>query len=145
MSLFGRWLSKFFSSDRRRVPRKPDPGLVAYFWTGGHPAPCRIRDISVDGLFLLTQEHWNPGTLVRLVVQHKDAIEDISATAEGDGVPGGSIPSRSITVQSMVKQHYDDGLGLAFFFLDQHGSAKNGSHLEGATRKEMEKFLQPFL
>ncbi len=136
MSWLGSLLSKLFSKERRRAQRYSGADLVAYFWTGGHSEPCTIRDISMSGLFLNTAEHWYPGTLVRLVVQQKDVSKDRLA--------GKDITGRVITVQSMVV-HCNEGVGLAFFFIERKGRDKISNQGMGASRAEMEKFLEPYL
>jgi Flp pilus assembly protein TadG len=61
--------------------------------------PHRIRDISLAGLYLLTEQRWYPGTVVRLVLQRGGAAE--------------TDPHRSITVNAKVVRSGSDGVGLA--------------------------------
>jgi hypothetical protein len=142
MSFLRGWLSKIFSSDRRRAFRHRRDDLVAYFWTGGSSEPCRIRDISSSGLFLETYEQWYPGTLVRLVVQD---TEKRSKAKRSDGDI--NTVGHAITVQTMVvRSQENEGVGLAFFFMEGHGRAKSAEELRvGATRREMQSFLEPYI
>src|SRR5208282_252522 len=55
------WLKRLISgepSDPRKAPRTALPWLVAYFFTGGRPVPHEIRDISVTGAFVFTEDRW---------------------------------------------------------------------------------------
>src|SRR5262249_25532655 len=55
-------------SEERRAVRLPMPGLVAYFFTGGSPRPHPIKDISVTGFYMVTNERWLPGTIIRITL-----------------------------------------------------------------------------
>lgn len=95
-------------SEERRAVRLPSPGLVAYFFTGGAPRPHPIKDISVTGFYMCTNERWLPGTIVRVTLQMLDARPD-----------GGRD---SITVHSRVVRWGPDGGGFEFVlpgFLEQ--------------------------
>ncbi len=95
-------------SEERRAVRLPSPGLVAYFFTGGAPRPHPIKDISVTGFYMCTNERWLPGTIVRVTLQMVDARPD-----------GGRD---SITVHSRVVRWGPDGGGFEFVlpgFLEQ--------------------------
>ena len=93
---FLRWLS----TDRRRAKRHPLPGLVAYYWTGGAPEAFHIGDISANGLYLLTDERWYPGTMILMTLQRTNT--------DGEG------PDDYIAVQTRVARWGTDGVGLAF-------------------------------
>jgi hypothetical protein len=138
MNLLRNLLKKLFPSDKRTSSRKVSPNLVAYLWTGGYVDPKPIRDLSKKGLFLLTHESWYPGTLVRLVLQHKEVAEGTENNIAQE--------FRSITVQTIVARREDDGLGLAFCPLEGRGSGdKKNVAIEGANKKELEKFLSHYL
>jgi hypothetical protein len=107
---------------------------VAHYWDGAAPAAHTIRDISANGLYLLTEQRWYPGTLVMMTLQRKDSFD-----GEAD---------RSITVQSKVVRSGADGVGLAFI-AEEHENARpaGGSSLDEnqfftAGRKAINKFLQ---
>jgi uncharacterized membrane protein (UPF0127 family) len=122
------WLKNWLSSDRRRAPRQPLPGLVAYYWTGSAPRAYQIADISSTGFYLLTEERWFPGTMVLMTLQRTDS--------------DGHNLDDSIAVQSRVIRWGSDGLGLAFVIArpaDSHNSESLREH--GADKKTLERFL----
>jgi hypothetical protein len=97
------WLDRWFSSDpadKRKSPRNPAPGLFAFFWTGGPPLAHSIRDISATGLYVVSDERWYPGTLVRMTL----------ATAES----GEQSENSSVTVLARAVRYGNDGVGLEF-------------------------------
>jgi hypothetical protein len=97
------WLDRWFSpnpADKRKSPRMPAPGLFAFFWTGGPPLAHSIRDISATGLYIVSQERWYPGTLVRMTL----------ATAES----GEQSATNSVTVLARSVREGNDGIGLEF-------------------------------
>jgi PilZ domain-containing protein len=87
-------------SEQRRAVRLPMPGLVAYFFTGGSPRPHPIKDISVTGFYMHTEERWLPGTIVRVTLQMVG--------------PSGEGGRDSITVHSRVVRWGPDGGGFEF-------------------------------
>jgi uncharacterized protein len=93
---FLRWLS----TDRRGSKRHPLPGLVAYYWTGGAPQAFHIADISSNGLYLLTDERWFPGTMILMTLQRTNT--------DGDD------PDDFISVLTKVIRWGTDGVGLSF-------------------------------
>ena len=101
-SWLDRW-DRWFSpdpQDQRKSPRKPAPGLFAYFWTGGSPLAHSVRDISATGLYVVGEDRWYPGTLVQMTL----------ATAESEE----QSPSSAVTVLARVVRHGNDGVGLEF-------------------------------
>lgn len=95
-------------SEERRAVRLPMPGLVAYFFTGGAPRPHPIKDISITGFYMCTNERWLPGTIIRVTLQMVDARSEGSRDA--------------ITVHSRVVRWGPDGGGFEFVlpgFLEQ--------------------------
>lgn len=100
------WLERFLSpepEDKRGALREAVPGLTAFFFTGGAPVPHGIRDVSETGLFVLTEERWYPGTVIRMTL-----TDQRQPTAE-----------RSFTVNAMVMRWGNDGVGLHFIFQDK--------------------------
>ncbi len=64
-----RWLFPDTSDqDKRGGDRKPAPGLIAHFWTGGPPKSQPVRDISATGLYVVTEERWYLGTQIRITL-----------------------------------------------------------------------------
>ena len=84
----------------RRAPRIPVPGLVGYFFTGGQSRPNEIRNISVMGFYMKTEERWMPGTVIRVTLQMIDS--------------DGENPGDSITVLSRVVNWDSEGGGFEF-------------------------------
>jgi hypothetical protein len=123
------WFQRFRSGDRRKAERVTDPRLVAYYWDGDKPKEHAVRDISATGLYLLTEDHWYPRTLVRLTLQ--------AAT--------GSVgtPESSITVETMVVRQDRSGVGFTFLPQDGRSAGTSESRLaNGADKKMLENFLK---
>jgi hypothetical protein len=100
------WLERFLSAepdDKRTALRESIPGLTAFFFTGGAPVPHGLRDVSETGMFVLTEERWYPGTVVRITL-----TDQREPTAE-----------RSFTVSAVVMRWGNDGVGLHFVFQDK--------------------------
>jgi hypothetical protein len=100
----GRQLKNIWRSllgkERRKAERRSVPGLVAYHWDGGPPAPRFIREISLTGMYLLTDQRWYPGTVITMRLQQVDGHG-----ADSDG---------GITVQAKSVRWGEDGVGMAF-------------------------------
>ena len=64
MAALTHWL-KGGTPDARFAPRIAEPSIFVYYWDGSVPEARRIRDISPTGAYILTDEHWYPGTIVR--------------------------------------------------------------------------------
>lgn len=127
LSWIQNWLST--SSDRRRAPRQPLPGLVAYYWTGSTPRAYRIADISSSGFYVLTEERWFPGTMVLMTLQRTDR--------------NGKNLEDAIAVQSRVVRWGSDGLGLAYV-LSKAVDPNNGESIRenGADKRSLDRFLE---
>jgi uncharacterized membrane protein (UPF0127 family) len=123
------WIQNWLSSDRRRAPRHPLPGLVAYYWTGSTPRAYQIADISSSGFYVLTEERWFPGTMVLMTLQRTDS--------------SGKNLDDSIAIQSRVVRWGSDGLGLAFV-LSKAVDPNSGESMRenGADKKMLERFLE---
>ena len=123
------WLKNLLSSDRRRAKRLPLPGLVAYYWTGSTPRAYQVADVSLSGLYLLTEERWYPGTLVMMTLQRTDA--------EGRNLDD------AIAVQTRVVRWGTDGLGLSFVLPKSIEHDDKGSWPPNAADKKiLERFIQ---
>ncbi len=122
---FLRWLS----TDRRGSKRHPLPGLVAYYWTGGAPQAFHIADISTNGLYLLTDERWFPGTMILMTLQRTNT--------EGDD------PDDFISVLTKVIRWSADGVGLSFV-PSNTVDLNSGEALPetGVGRKALHRFIQ---
>jgi hypothetical protein len=124
------WLQKLLNPDPpqpRKAQRDLAQGLVAFYFTGGDSAPHAVRDISSTGLYLMTDERWYPGTVIRMT------LTDLRRAKE----------ENSIMVYASVVRWANDGVGLAFAFADER-SARNSSTaaLGGANKVQMESFIR---
>jgi len=124
------WLQRWLNpepAEPRKAQRETLPGLAAYFWTGGAPIEHGVRDISPTGLYVLTDERWYPGTIVRLTLTDRR-----ERTAE-----------RSITVSATVKRWGNDGVGLQFVL--QNGKAPMADGMvQGVDKELLVQFLRLF-
>jgi len=94
------WFVKEKPPERRGAERTHSPWLVAYNWSGSVTKRHDIRDISATGVYLVTEERWNPGEVVSIAFHKKDLPED----NPGPGVP----------VQVKAIRWGMDGVGLSF-------------------------------
>ena len=126
------WWQRLLSPDPpqpRKTQRESFSGLSAYFWTGGVPVQHAIQDISPTGLYVVTEERWYPGTVVRMTL-----TDSKEPTAE-----------RSITVNATSMRWGNDGVGLRFVFQDGRELGRGLDHVGGGiTKKQLDQFLQPF-
>ncbi|HVZ83011.1 MAG TPA: hypothetical protein VG893_05000 [Terracidiphilus sp.] len=93
--------------DRRAAFRLDQPGLIAYFFTGGPPQPYHVDNISVTGFYMHTDHLWSPGTIIRMTLQRTGS--------------SGDQPGDAITVHSRMVRHGSMGGGFEFVlsgFLD---------------------------
>ncbi len=96
------WLESFLEPEVDRLERRPVEQFAAYRWNGTGLVQEAVRDISPTGVYILTQERWQRGTLVTLTLQREGPLE---TNAE-----------RRIDVQAKVARNGKDGVGLAFVF-----------------------------
>jgi hypothetical protein len=82
--------------DPRNASREMLPGLIAYYFTGGNPVAQEVRDISASGIYIITNERWYPGTVVRVTLTDRD-----HPTAD-----------RTLTVNAQAVRWGKDGVGL---------------------------------
>jgi len=128
MNAVKRCLEWLTSRERRRVERKGRLPLVAHYWDGGAPMAHEVRDISDQGLYLLTEHRWYPGTLVMLSLQRGDLPE--------------SDPDRSITVSAKVIRSGTDGVGFLLALpQEQARTSMNDGMPLGADKRSFERFL----
>jgi hypothetical protein len=99
-SRFKHWLNPASSpSDRRRTSRRYVPGVVAHYFTGGAPKPHDVADISMGGMYLLTDDRWMPGTMIQMTLQ--------KPCAQGE-------KKQSINVLSRIIRRGSDGVAAEF-------------------------------
>jgi hypothetical protein len=124
------WLERWLNPDPpdlRKTPRESLPGLAAYFFTGGAPEEHRIRDISATGLYVVTEERWYLGTVVRMTLT--DSAKPII--------------ERSITVHASSVRWGNDGVGLHFVLKNEKDKRRGQTPLGNAVnRNELDRFLQ---
>jgi hypothetical protein len=129
MKSVNRWLESLSSRERRKAPRREVPNLVAHYWDGAAPLAHHIRDISLGGLYLLTEQRWYPGTLVRILLQRADVAD--------------TDPDRSIMVNAKVVRSGTDGVGFALVLPEKNSSGgSQSSAVMGADRLSFHRFLQ---
>lgn len=123
-----RWLLPE-SKDPGRASRHPLPGLVAYHWTGGAPQAHQIGDISLTGLYLLTEDRPFPGTIIEMTLQRTETDS--------------KNPENSIAVLVEVVRWGPDGTGLQFVFSPSEDPKKSTSVQDrGTDMKALVEFLQ---
>lgn len=98
---FKRWLNPVAptSSDRRKAYRRYVPGMVAHYYTGGAPKPHDVADISMTGIYLLTDDRWMPETMIQMTLQ--------KPCAKGER-------KQSITVLAKIVRRGSDGVAAQF-------------------------------
>jgi PilZ domain len=130
------WLERWLfpdsaGQDKRSGARKPAPGLVAHFWTGGPPKSQNVRDISATGMFVVTEERWYPGTQILIT---------LTKTLQ-DGPPA----ERSITVLATAVRWGDDGVGLEFACnAPRKTRQKEAVISDGADGEQLGQFVEQF-
>src|ERR1039458_995249 len=128
------WLQRLSSNepaDPRQTPREALSWLAAYFFTGGTPVEHGIRDISLSGFYVFTEERWYLGTVIRVTL-----LDRRHPTA-----------NRSLTVNAKVMRWGNDGVGLQFVLTDAKNQRQNRSSavedmVMGVTKEQIEEFLQ---
>jgi hypothetical protein len=98
---FKRWLNPVAptNSDRRKAYRRYVPGMVAHYYTGGAPKPHDVADISMTGIYLLTDDSWMPETMIQMTLQ--------KPCAKGER-------KQSITVLAKIVRRGSDGVAAQF-------------------------------
>ena len=123
------WFTRTVSKDRRKAERFVASGLFAHYWDGAAPMAHPIREISLTGLYLLTEQRWYSGTLVLMTIQ--------------DGVHRDRDTRHSIMVQARVVRAGADGVGFEFMLPETQGSGQaKGAAGRGADKKSFQKFLE---
>jgi PilZ domain len=120
------WLENFLKhysqgTERRSSARQSVDQFAAYRWNGSSLKQESVRDISSTGLYILTEERWQPGTLLFLTLQREGPLE--------------MNPEGRIEVQARVARHGEDGVGLAFVLPDDPQSRQWESLRENLIEK----------
>jgi PilZ domain-containing protein len=118
------------NSDRREAPRLPAQNLIAYCWTGGSPLPCKIANVSQGGVYLVTDERWQPGTRMMMTLQQ-------------DGADPGA-PGETTQVESEVVRWGGDGIGCRFPEESVFVDVNSGEIVQGQVfdKKALARFLE---
>ena len=121
------WLNPVTTpGNRRRAERRYVPGMVAHYFTGGAPKPQAIADISMTGLYLLTDERWMTGTMIQMTMQK----------------PSKRGGKQSITVLSRIVRRGSDGVGAEFVMPESIDSRSHEIQPSQATdRLALSRFL----
>jgi hypothetical protein len=98
------------SQERRRVPRRTKPEIVAYYWDGAPPQSRQIRDVNHNGAYIRTPERWYVGTIIRLILQ------GYQTAMRKDGT---IVPVASTCVPARLVRHGSDGVAVEFVFRDK--------------------------
>jgi hypothetical protein len=96
------WLEKFVTPDADRAERRRVEQFAAYRWNGSALVHGMVRDISSSGLYLVTDERWQPGSIIALTLQREGPLDP--------------DPARRITTQTKVIRCGPDGVGLSFLW-----------------------------
>jgi len=96
------WLEKFLKPEADRAERRRVEQFASYRWNGSAVTEEMVRDISSSGVYLLTRERWQPGTVLVLTLQRKGPLEH--------------DPTRRITTQVKVMRAGSEGVGLSFLW-----------------------------
>ena len=129
MSSVFTWLASLLKEDGRGSVRRQTSRIVAYYWDGEAPEPHPIRNVSVTGLFLVTDQRWRLGTIVTMTMQKAGPVAD--------------DPLRSIAIQAKVVRLAEDGVGMRFVFPatpDSRGEFAPGGNT--ADKRALMTFLQ---
>jgi PilZ domain len=94
------WLESFLEPESERAQRRTVEQFAAYRWNGTGLVQEAVRDVSPTGVYILTKDRWEPGTLVTLTLQREGPLEPNS--------------ERRIDVRAKVARCGNDGVGLAF-------------------------------
>lgn len=97
-----RRLEKFVTPESDRAERRKVEQFAAYRWNGSDLKQDKVSDVSSSGLYLITQERWQPGTILALTLQREGPLDP--------------DPARRITTQAKVVRCGTDGVGLTFLW-----------------------------
>jgi hypothetical protein len=96
-------------SERRTDGRTPDPDLDASYSTEVEQKKVRVKDISAGGMYLLTEDRFQPGTGVDLTLQKS------GKTSEEALLDSPEVATRSkVNLRARAVRVGDDGVGVVF-------------------------------
>ncbi|MDR3736113.1 MAG: PilZ domain-containing protein [Acidobacteriaceae bacterium] len=102
------WFERLWSEERRQAERRASLPLLAYYWDGAEPKSHPVRNISPEGMYLLTDQRWYPNTLLSMTLTRTDKTE--------------ADPYRAIRLTARVVRSGSDGVGMAFLLPDSRQS-----------------------
>ena len=127
------WFEELMSEHQRRATRHLGPRLIAFYWNGSTPSPRELRDVSKSGFFMVTDERWYNGTVIRMTLQRTEKSDDGT--------------KRSIAVLAKVIRSGDDGVAFAFVFPRPEDQRQVSSIVADgvglADQKALDLFLRP--
>jgi hypothetical protein len=99
------WLESLLKPDtkreeRRVAARRNVEQFAAYRLDGHNLKQETVRNISANGVYILTEERWPLGSLISLIMQREGPVQ--------------LSPERRMHVLAKVARHGEDGVGLAF-------------------------------
>jgi hypothetical protein len=109
------WLESFLEPEVERAERRSVDQFAAYRWNGTRLVQEAVRDISQTGVYIVTEDRWQPGTMVTLTLQREGPLETNS--------------ERRIDVRAKVARCGKDGMGLAFVFGNDDGQTRQWESL----------------
>ena len=129
------WLKEMWKTDRRTEARCGLADVVAYYWDGSTSRAHEVLNVSTSGSYMLTDERWYPGTILKLVLWHvRHGAASFSDETKGS--------SGGICVLARVVRSGTDGVGLQFVFPGEDGLANKSRYPECTSdRIELERFL----
>jgi hypothetical protein len=120
---------QLLGKERRKAERLAVPGLVAFYWDGGPPVAHPIREISLTGMYLLTEERWYLGTVVTMRLQQTESAE--------------TDPDHSIAVHAKAVRWGTDGVGMSFLPPGQNPSPNgHDPRGHGGNQKSLKGFVR---
>jgi hypothetical protein len=126
------WINNIVNPDARTGKRKVLSGVIAHYWDGGTPQARNVLNISLSGLYLLTEERWYADTVLKLMLQFSPE------SGAGRSQPG----AVALCVLARVVRLGSDGIALAFLFNEMNKDPRSKMYPECATdRQAMREFL----
>jgi PilZ domain len=122
---FMRWLVP----DRRKTERVDTPHMTATRWAGDKALHYAVEDVSLTGLYLVTEERPYPGTVFMVTLRRANS-----------GAPQDTLP-----VLLKVMRWGPDGLGMEFVTPEGSTGENTDQQLKGgATTSQIQKFFENF-
>ena len=116
------WLESFLEPEVERAQRRVVEQFAAYRWNGTGLVQESVRDISPTGVYIVTEDRWNTGTLVTLTLQREGPLE--------------TDPGRRLDVRAKVVRCGKDGVGLSFLFAKDEPEARKWESLSESLIQE---------